>query len=190
MQSGGACPGDTPEYFGGIPFERVYHEGGIAGDNSIIQHRCAEILVRSPLPLTECLQWVYCRSSAERETLLHFLGRSASRWENLIRVSEDLKLFQREFVFVEELLFSNDGVSFRLNPRLDRQNVAITITVRGAKGGLMHQFKHYDMPALPNLPAKRWITKCELPNGRYHVQVTLEGHLAFEGEIRLGPTLV
>jgi len=162
---------------------------GLGGDLSIIHHRCAEILAHSPLPLAECLQWIYCRSNAERQTLLHCLGRSAPRWEGLIRVSEDLKLFQREFVFVEEVGLSNDGVSFRLNPRLDHQNVAVSITVRGPKDAIVHQFKTASMQALPNLPAKMWITKHHFSDGRYHVQITIEEHLAFKCGIRLGPVL-
>jgi hypothetical protein len=100
-----------------------------------------------------------------------------------------LKLFQRQFVFVEEVGLSNDGVSFRLNPHLDHQNVAVTIIVRGSKDAIVHQFKTAGMPALPDLPAKMWITKHHFSNGRYHVQITIEGHLAFKYEIRLGPVL-
>ena len=28
-----------------IPWEKVYHEGGLGGDHSIIAHRCAEVLL-------------------------------------------------------------------------------------------------------------------------------------------------
>lgn len=56
MQLASACPGDTLEYFENIPFNKVYHEGNTGGDVSISQHRCAEVLVQSPLPLKECLQ--------------------------------------------------------------------------------------------------------------------------------------
>ena len=136
MQLGSACPSDTMDYFENIPFNKVYHEGNTGGDISISQHRCAEVLVQSPLPLRECVQWIYCLSKAERETLLHFLGRSASRWERLVKVSEDLKVFQRQYVFVEEVSISNDGISFRLNPRLDRKNVEISIEILNAKGVL------------------------------------------------------
>jgi hypothetical protein len=85
MQSGSAFPDDTLEYFENIPFEKVYHEGGTGGDATIIAHRCAEVLAHSPLPLAESLQWIYCRSNAERQTLLHLprplspsMGRSHS----------------------------------------------------------------------------------------------------------------
>lgn len=189
MQLGSACPSDTMDYFENIPFNKVYHEGNMGGDIFISQHRCAEVLVQSPLPLRECVQWIYCRSKAERETLLHFLGRSASRWDRLVKVSEDLKVFQRQYVFVEEVSISNDGISFRLNPRLDRQNVEISIEILNAKGVSVHHFRHSGMPAVPDLPAVKWITKHPFSNGRYHARITLEGQLAFETEMHLGPVL-
>lgn len=106
-----------------------------------------------------------------------------------MKVSENLKVFQREYVFVEEVSISNDGLSFRLNPRLDRQNIKVAIEVLNAKGVLVHQFTHSGMPAVPDLPAVKWITKHPFSNGRYRVRITLEGQLAFETEMHLGPVL-
>jgi hypothetical protein len=85
--------------------------------------------------------------------------------------------------------FGNDGVSFRLNPRLDRQNVKVSIEILNAKGVSVHNFSHSGMPAVPNLPAVKSITKHPFSNGRYHARITLEGQLAFESEMRLGPIL-
>ena len=73
MQLASAEPGDSEEYFSKIPFEKVYHEGGTGGDRSITEHRCAEVLAVSPLPLNETLQWIYCRTDAERDTLIHMV---------------------------------------------------------------------------------------------------------------------
>jgi hypothetical protein len=143
----------------------------------------------SPLPLSECLQWIYCRSAAERDTLLYFLGGTASRWERVVKVSEDLKVFQREYVFVEEVGIRNDGVAFRLNPRLDRRSVRVSIEIWNAKGVLVHRFTHSGMPAVPDLPAVKWITNHPLTNGRYRARIILEGQLAFESQLRLGPIL-
>jgi ssDNA thymidine ADP-ribosyltransferase DarT-like protein len=56
MQLGNAASDDTEEYFSQIPFHKVFHEGAIGGDRSIIEHRCAEVLAASPLPLAEHLQ--------------------------------------------------------------------------------------------------------------------------------------
>jgi hypothetical protein len=47
MQLASACPSSDPEYFGNIPFAKVYHEGNTGGDPTIRQHRCAEVLALS-----------------------------------------------------------------------------------------------------------------------------------------------
>jgi hypothetical protein len=125
MQLGAAEPHDTEEYFAAILFDKVYHMGGTGGDTSIAQHRCAEVLVPSPLPLDGSLQWIYCRSSAERATLLHHLGAYGEQWAPRILISDDLLVFERNYVFVEHVSLSQRGVSFRLNPRRDLQTVDI-----------------------------------------------------------------
>src|SRR5690606_666086 len=56
MRSAGAAPSDTEAYFAAIPFDKVYHEGPLGGDASIIPHRCAEVLATSPLDLTNCIR--------------------------------------------------------------------------------------------------------------------------------------
>lgn len=114
MQLGSADPGDTEEYFSAIPFEKVYHEGSTGGDRSIIEHRHAEVLATSPMALAETLQWIFCRTKAEQETLLFLLGGDAAKWSSKILVSEDLSLFDRRFVFLEDVQMSVSGV---LRPR-------------------------------------------------------------------------
>ena len=78
MQLGGAEPNDSEIYFANIPFEKVFHVGSIGNDRTIIEHRCAEVLATSPLPLAGTLQWIYCRTLAERETLCDLLGPNAT----------------------------------------------------------------------------------------------------------------
>ena len=44
MQRGDARTGNSLEFIQSIPWDKVYHEGGLQGDISIIHHRCAEVL--------------------------------------------------------------------------------------------------------------------------------------------------
>jgi len=117
MQSPWTTHGSTFEDFQRLDFTKIYHEGGTAGDHSITTARCAEVLAPSPLPLDGHLQSVLCRSRAERQTLLHHLGDAADDWADLIRVSDDMQVFQREYCYVEEVSVANNGVVFRLHPR-------------------------------------------------------------------------
>lgn len=108
MQLGNAEPDDSEEYFSKIPFDKVFHEGGTGGDRTIIEHRCAEVLATSPMPLAGNLQWIYCRTDAERDTLLHLLGNRKSEWASRIVISDDLLVFERKYVFVDSVTMQQE----------------------------------------------------------------------------------
>jgi hypothetical protein len=190
MQLGNAIPSDTPEYFSNVPFDKVFHVGGIGGDRSIIEHRCAEVLAISPMPLAGNLQWVYCRTIAERETLLHLLGNAAGAWSSMIVVSEDLSIFERRFAFVDYVGISHDGVVFQLNPRADAQTLDVQVKVWGRGQVEIISYANTAMLAQPSATVKRWRVAKELSNGKYLVEIKLEGHLAYRNILFLGAKLV
>ena len=177
--------GDSEEYFAQILFTKVFHDGAIGGDYSIIAHRHAEVLAPSPLELARCLQRICCRSEAERKTLLHALG--TSKWSDKVDVAKDITVFQREYAFVEEVSLSREGVSFQLNPRRDRQHIAFSLVARDKNGSVCASFNN---PDWDHASSKRWITNAELADGTYTVRIEIEGQLAFEAKLSLGAKLV
>jgi len=185
-QLGSSVLRDSEEHFLAIPFDKVFHEGGIGGDRSIIEHRCAEVLATSPVVLEHTLQWVYCRTQAEKLTLLHLLGHHAGAWQNKILVSDDLQVFDKRFVFVEDVTLRKDGVVIYLSPRQDRAKVEVGIRITNENGAVVLDWRHAGLDATPPLPKKGWIIKRDFPNGRYLVEVTLEQHLAYQSLHHLG----
>jgi ssDNA thymidine ADP-ribosyltransferase, DarT len=155
MQGGDAEIQESEEQFGQIPFEKVYHEGGIGGDRSIIEHRCAEVLTPTPLSLEQNLEFTYCRSEAEKETLLYQLRDAPWDYSDLIRVSQDLRVFQREYVFVEEVSLSKQGIVFRLNPRQIPRPVDTQVEAWDASGTQKVSFRNSKLPAVPE-NARNW----------------------------------
>lgn len=101
MQLGSTVPGRDEAYFASIPFIKVFSEGGTGGDRSIIDARCAEVLPNSPLDLESCLKAIYLRSEPERDTLLYMLGNNKDKWKGLCHVSDALKVFQKNYTFVQ-----------------------------------------------------------------------------------------
>lgn len=190
MQLGSAQLGDDDDFFEAIPFDKVYHEGNTWGDRSIIDHRCAEVLAESGLSLSEHLQWVYCRSPAERATLVHLLGNAlASVWMKKIIVSDDLKLFERKYCFVENVSLSNEGVRYQLNPRVDGQRVTFRIRVWPSPGDVpLLDFKDENFLPVP-AGGGSWITKVKLKDGLYKVRIDIEGKLAYKDIVLLGNDL-
>ncbi|MCM2458839.1 DUF4433 domain-containing protein [Rhizobium sp. CG4] len=186
MQLSYTQAGETEEYFSAIPFEKVFHEGGINGDRSIIDHRCAEVLVTSPMPLSESLQWIYCRTEAEKDTLLHMLGTKADFWRPAIQISDDLQVFDRRFTFVEKVMIDNKGIVARFNPRQDRQQISIRVTALASDGAIALSFENSAIDAIPQPPATSWRFNGTLPDGRYLVEIVLEGHLAYRAYMMVG----
>lgn len=189
MQSYGARTGDSEEFFDSIPFEAVYHEGGTAGNSSITAHRCAEILPASPLPLDGVLKGIWFRSEPERDTLLHQLALEHPRWEKLCQVSEELKVFDKRFAFVNEISLSSEGVSFRINYRHDLKPINISIQVTDQNGKLCADFHNSEFNTLNN-SGGRWIFRTPLGPKNYLVRVKIEGQLAYEGMVALKDSLI
>ena len=184
MQSPWTEYGNTEEFFSAIEFAKVYHDSWHDGDRTITSARCAEVLAASPLPLQDTLQWVCCRSQAERQTLIHLLGDRAADYADKIIVSDDLRVFDKRFTYVEEVGIQSDGVTYRLSPRHDGANVelGVQVTVEGRPPTTI--FGPAQWPPLP-LNAKRWITRHGIPPGRHLVRIDLEGCRAFEAYLSL-----
>jgi hypothetical protein len=190
MQLGTADPSDSEVYFSMIPFQKVFHEGATGGDRSIIEHRCAEVLAESPLPLSTTLQCIYCRTTAERETLCHLLGKDAPRWSSKIIVSNDHLVFERKYTFVEYVTMVADGLVFELSPRFDAKPISVKVSATDNNHNEVISFYSGEMLAHPSSTVKRWRISKQLPHGKYHVQINLEGHLAYSAVVSLGDSLV
>lgn len=188
MQSGYVSYGGSVEDFESIDFSKVYHEGGISGDYSIITARCAEVLAPSPLPLSGNIQFVLCRSQAERQTLLHSIGDLAPEWEDLIRVSDDIQVFQKEYCYVEEVSLSGRGVTFRLHPRMQPGKVLVRLKAqRISTSKVVAEFGPGDLDAIPGGGKTKWIVESALKPGDHRVRIWLEGHLAYDAILSLEP---
>lgn len=188
MQLGATVSGDTEEYFGQIPFEKVFSEGNTGGDRSITDARSAEVLSSSPLSLPDCLREIYFRSEPERDTVLHMLGAQRETWAKMGHVSDALKVFQKRHTFVQEVSLTPEGITFLLNPRHDLAKIKVTISITDAAGGRVADFYNEALDARP--PGNnRWIYKHAFADGTYTVEIHLEGHLAYRAMIPLDSIL-
>lgn len=184
MQLGATISGDTEEYFGQIPFEKVFSEGNTGGDRSITDARSAEVLASSPLGLRECLREIYFRSEPERDTVLHMLGEQRETWARMCHVSDALKVFQKRHTFVQEVTLTPEGITFLLNPRHDLAKIKVAISITDAAGQRVADFYNEALDARP--PGNnRWIYKHPFADGTYKVEIHLEGHLAYRAMIPL-----
>jgi hypothetical protein len=177
MQTG-VVEGDTEQYFAAIPFDKVFHEGGTGGDQSIVRHRCAEVLVPSPMSLNGTLQWIYCRSEAEKAYLIHSLGSDAPNWISRILVSEDLRVFEKTFAFVETVSLANTGVVLRMNPRRDHRPLAVRVSAWTPAGAAVLSFFNDSLAAQPPSGGS-WRVSHDFTPGHYRVEIEIDAHLAY-----------
>lgn len=177
MQTG-VVEGDSEKYFANIPFNKVFHEGGTGGDASITKHRCAEVLPASPMSLEGKLQWIYCRSEAEKAYLVYSLGAAADRWLPRILVSDDLRVFEKTFPFVENVSLSHTGVIFRINPRRDQKPLSIRVSVWTSEGAAVVNFFNSSMAARPPTGGN-WRVAHDFKPGHYRIEIEVDAHLAY-----------
>lgn len=155
MQLADTVPGDDEAYFAQIPFAKVFWEGGTGGDRSLTNAQCAEVLAPSPLNLGGILRSICLRSEPEKETLLHMLGDRRSDWERYCHVSDALKVFQKEYAFVDVLRLTSEGVIFRLNARKDGRRIEVKIDVWDSRERHVIDFYNDSHAPVPEDPHKQ-----------------------------------
>ena len=159
---------DERDFFFSIPFQYVFHNGVFPLDerDEIVLRRNAEVLVPDQLPLEPTLRFIACRSSAERQTLLHLLPNEiAQHWEGKIRLGEQ-GFFERKWTYVEEAVVVDQGVNFRFNPSTQ------------TPGPFNVKVEYYEQN---NKPPKTWLKTFERLNDTLRVKPPN----ASWGEIRL-----
>ena len=187
MQSSLVLTGNTENFFAeNINFANVYHHGWQGSDSDIRRQRCAEVLLNSPLQITECLQYIYCRTNAERETLISMLSNGArQKWKDKILVSRDMKLFERKYCFVEDVYITATGVIINLSPREDNANINLEVTITDTNTGMIPiQFQNADFRPLPSSGKKGWIFEFEVQDSVYDVQIKIEGSIGYRSKLR------
>lgn len=188
MQRDDARDGDSDAFFSTIDFRKTYHEGGNGGDASIANHRAAEVLCQSPLVLADHLKWIVCRSEAERETLIHLAGADGRALRPKIVTSDDGKVFEKRFAFVEKVYASPEGVSFSLNPRHDWGGLRVRVEIHNQASALVFDQTYNGLLARSE-SGGGWISKVQLEDGVHRVQIHIDDQLAYHNLLYVGEAL-
>lgn len=100
-----------------LDFRRIYHVGQIpSNERKIVHCRNAEVIIPDQLDLAS-LEYIFCRSPAERETLIYLLPDAISRrWSKKILIESKSDLFHRNWSFVETADLTDSDLSFQFSP--------------------------------------------------------------------------
>ena len=163
-----------------LPWNKVYHTGRIdysrAENSDIVFRRCAEVIVPRKLDLG-ALRYIYCRSEAERESLLYLLPpHLRKQYRGRVISSTRSDLFCRRQTFIETVSLSSEAASFHFSPDTASPgpfHLRIDLTV-GSTG--------YRRDAEDFKLEKPYVLVIPLPlvvAPAYTIRLSLDGHLAY-----------
>lgn len=107
----------TASAFGELPFEMIYHDSFVRADEreEVMQSRRAQVIVPQQVGL-ESLQFIWCRSSAEYETLRSLLPEDVwKQWRDKVTARTDQALFHRRWTYVENVLLTPGQIRLNFN---------------------------------------------------------------------------
>lgn len=180
----GVQPYGDAESFKQIPFEQVYHDTWFdpLGKVTVVFHRNAEVIVPKRLDLSS-LQFIWCRSQAEYDTLLYLLPpNTRTRWVRQIGVDMRMNLFFKRWTLVEDAELNKTGFSFHFNkgtrtPGPFRARATICETITNDK----YEWENDNYQA--NEVLRIGLSKLNAPQD-YSVRLFLDDQLAFAGRYR------
>ncbi len=181
----GASTYSTPQTFGELPFELIYHDSWLKSDEmeEVLRYRKSELLIPERMGL-EGLQVIWTRSEADYETLHQIMNARSPhlwrKWRDKITPRTDFILFHNKRAFVHSATLGEKEARLRFNStQSDNMGQAFMaeVAVHYTDGRDFHwqyeQFKAQGELVL------------QLPHeGKYSLTLLLDGDLAYTGEYK------
>lgn len=161
-----------------LPWRQIYHNTWIdwsdpESAHEVIACRNAEIVVPRHLDLS-ALKYIYCRSEAEKDTLLHLLpAELRQQYRNKIVASARNELFFRQRTFIERAVLMKDRIYLRFSPDTRVPGPFHLRVEINAGRALLHERSDFRLP-----PHDYGLS---LPGSfsTYDVRITLDDHLVY-----------
>ncbi len=179
LNSPGACILSTAVDLEQLPWKKIYHTGRFnpyaAEQFDIAFRRNAEVIVPRELDLS-ALHYIYCRSEAERETLLHLLPPDLQkRYQDKIFASTRSTLFYRRQTFIETVRMSSEAACFHFSPETKSPgpfHLQVELEIASSQHSLDAESFSLERPYILEIP---------LPSSStgYTVRLYLDNHLAY-----------
>lgn len=126
-----------------LPFELIFDDDVMRGDKSdAVFRRHAEVVIEDALPVDPHLRFVYCRSEAERQTLMSLTRQESpialATHRTKFRVNEKPTLFFKRWAYIDSVTVSGDFFTVRFNPTSNPSDAgpfAIEMTARDYDDG-------------------------------------------------------
>jgi hypothetical protein len=173
LAKAGAAVYSRFEDFEQLPFRDIYHEGPILVDKErVIFHRNAEVVFPDALPLAGFLRGVFCRSAAERDTLLFLLKKEnvATNWQ--VNASQRGALFYKRWLHVDRVQLGVSDIKVELSQPPNSLPIKVLYHIEGNTAQL----------TLPSNFKEMYFRVKFQPTSAYTVQIFIAGDLAYANE--------
>ena len=159
-----------------LPWKKIYHTGRFDPSiEDITFRRSAEVLVPNNLDL-QALRYIYCRSDAEKETLLQLLDpRVRAKYRNKIAATSRSNLFFRKHTFMQTCRLSSRSAILDFSPETNSPgpfNLKIEIKTQSQSG----IFEKNDFMVMPN---QNFSISFRRAFVKYDIRVHLDNYLVF-----------
>lgn len=177
-----AQTGTTSNFFLSLPFEKIYHDRSLwmlsdGEKNNIIFHRHAEVIIHKFLDLSS-LKFIWCRSQAEFETLVHLLPpKIHQKWIKKIGVGNKSLLFYAYWSFIIKADLSTTTVSFTFNPSRTPGPFHAELDIEEAGTKVIYSWEKKDFYTVGTLSFD--LSNITQPE-HYVVKFRLDGQLAYQ----------
>ena len=115
----------TAQDLANLDWRKIYHTGPIdfrrPEESDIISRRMAEVIIPGHLDM-KSLKWIYCRSEAEKDTLLHLLADALRpQYEGRILATARSELFYRQHTYLESVRMDSEAAYLSFSPDTQSQ---------------------------------------------------------------------
>lgn len=172
--------GTTASFFEKLPFKQIYHNSSLKEDEKrdIIASRHAEVIVPGQLDL-EPLRFIWCRSEAEKETLLSLLSEmQRNQWANKVFHGKKYDLFFSRWSYVDRVALGETSARFSFNRNANTPGpFDLEVSVENHHTGQTLRLRKEDFRADHGVSVK---FRSPMPN--YTIELRLDGCLAYRCE--------
>jgi len=168
----------TAQELENLDWPKIYHTGPFDSrkpeEASIVSLRMAEVIVPHRLDL-EGLKWIYCRSEAEKDTLLYLLTEDdRHQYERKIVATTRSGLFYRRHTFLESVRMDSQAAHLAFSP--DTQSPGpFNLQAIIRSGQNMRQNENSEF--LLQQGKYRW--KIDVGFDDYELEIRLDGHTIY-----------
>ena len=168
----------TAEELASLEWQKIYHTGPFdprkSEEADIASRRMAEVIVPDRLDL-DSLKWIYCRSEAEKDTLLYLMTKAERhQYERRIVSTTRSGLFFRQHTFLESVRMGGDAAYLSFSP--DTQSPGpfrLQVIIRSNNG--IHQNAKEDF----FLQKGKFRGKINTGFNEYELEIRLDRHMVY-----------